>query len=77
MVTKAELAKFLKDNPAAEQFEPYCRLSKEADALTVYFKGDADYSKPLNDQITLYLSLETDEIVGCRIEGIDASSNST
>jgi hypothetical protein len=36
----------------------------------VYFEGDADYSKRLNDHITLYLSLETKEIVGCRIKGI-------
>jgi hypothetical protein len=45
-------------------------MNKEADALTAYFEGDADYSKRLNDHVTLYLSLETNEIVGCRIKGI-------
>jgi hypothetical protein len=49
---------------------PYIYHSKEADALTVYFEGDADYSKRLNDHITLYLSIDTDEIVGCRIKGV-------
>jgi hypothetical protein len=72
MVTKTELEKFLKENPPAKKFVPYCYLSKQADELTVYFEGDADYSKRLNDHITLYLSLETDEIVGCRIKGIAA-----
>lgn len=70
MVTEAELMRFLKENPPAKQFVPYCYLSKESDSLTVYFEGDADYSKRLNDHITLYLSLETDEIVGCRIKGV-------
>jgi hypothetical protein len=70
MVTKSELQKFLKDNPPANKFVPYCLLSKEADALIVYFEGDADYSHRLTDHITLYLSLETNEIVGCRIKGI-------
>jgi hypothetical protein len=72
MVTESELMRFLKENPPAKQFVPYSYLSKEADALTVYFEGDADYSKRLNDHITLYLSLETDEIVGCRIKGISS-----
>lgn len=70
MVTESELRKFLNENPPGKQFVPYCYLSEEADALTVYFEGDADYSKRLNDHITLYLSIETNEIVGCRIKGI-------
>lgn len=52
------------------EFIPYCFLSEEADALTVYFKGDRDYSKRLTDHVTLLLSVETDDIVGCRIKGI-------
>jgi len=68
--TAAELADFLKANPPAKKFVPYTFLSKEADALTVYFEGDPDYSKRLNDHVTLFLSLDTHEIVGCRIKGI-------
>ena len=70
MVTNAELEKFLKENPPHNQFVPYCHVSHEADTLTVYFEGDADYSKRLNDHVTLYFSLETDEIVGCHVKGI-------
>lgn len=54
----------------AGEFRPYCVISREADALTAYFKGDADYSQRLTDHVTLYRSLETNEIVGCRIKGI-------
>ena len=70
MVTESELRQFLKKNPPAKQFVPYCHLSREADTLTVYFEGDADYSKRLSDHVTLYLSLDTHEIVGCRIKGV-------
>ncbi len=65
-----ELRKFLNDNAPQGDFQPYTYLSKEADALTIYFKGDPDYSKVLTDQIMLFLSVETNEIVGCRIDGV-------
>lgn len=54
----------------AKVFKPYYELSNEADALTVYFKPDADYSKRLTDHVTLFLSLDTTELIGCRIKGI-------
>src|SRR6266496_731377 len=65
-----DVMSFLKANPPANQFVPYCYLSKEADALTVYFEGDADYSERLNDHVTLYRSIDTKEVIGCRIKGI-------
>jgi hypothetical protein len=68
--TETDLMKFLRANPPAKRFVPYCYLDKEADALTVYYEGDADYSKRLNDHVTLFHSLDSDEIVGCRIKGI-------
>ena len=70
MVSESALMQFLKKNAPAKKFVPYCYVNKQADALTVYFEGDADYSKRLNDHVTLYLSLETDEVIGCRIKGI-------
>lgn len=70
MATEQEIRQFLKDNAPASQFVPYCYVSEEADALTVYFEGDADYSERLTDHLTIYRSLETNEIVGCRVKGI-------
>ncbi len=52
------------------EFQPYSYFCEDSDALTVYFRGDPDYSKRLTDHITLYLSLEDDSIVGCRVKGI-------
>lgn len=51
-------------------FKPYIIMSEESGALTIYFKSDADYSEPLNDDITVYRSFESKEITGCRIENI-------
>jgi hypothetical protein len=53
-------------------FQPYVEMSLEADALTFYFKPNADYSQRLTDHVTLYRSLESNELVGCRIKGIRA-----
>lgn len=70
MAAKRDLARFLKENPPAKQFVPYCYLNKKTDALTVCFEADPDYSRRLSEHVTLFLSLETNEIVGCRIKGI-------
>ena len=70
MATEQEIREILKNNPPSNKFVPYCYVSEQADALTVYFEGDADYSVRLNDHITLYRSLATKEVVGCRVKGI-------
>ncbi|MBW3598483.1 MAG: hypothetical protein KY475_14580 [Planctomycetes bacterium] len=57
------------DAPVGE-FEPYMRFSKEADALTFYFKPDREHSKRLSDHVTLFLSVDTGEVVGCRVKGV-------
>jgi hypothetical protein len=58
------LEELLKNVPKGE-FKPYAYQSDRS--LFVYFKGDADYSESLTDEITLYKSLETNEIVGCAV----------
>lgn len=72
MATEKEIRQFLKENPSAQKFIPYCYLSEDADALTFYFEGDPDFSERLNDHITLYRSMETNEIVGCRVKGVSS-----
>jgi hypothetical protein len=45
-------------------------LSNAADAVNVYFSNERDYSQRLTDRVTVFRSIETDEIVGCRIKGV-------
>ena len=67
-----QVTDYLSAQPGNQAFCPYSAISREADALTTYFKGEPDYSERLTDHVTLYRSLETQEIVGCRIKGISA-----
>ncbi len=71
MASELELLEALRADMPAKQFVPYCFISEEANALTVYFEADPDYSERLNDHVTLYRSLQTNELVGCRIKGIE------
>ncbi len=65
-----DVRKILEENQPVGDFQPYSFVSKKADTLTFYFKSDADYSKRLTDHVTLFLSIDTNELVGCRIKGI-------
>lgn len=65
-----ELIDLLSSVPRGRGFTPYCHFDEKSDAITAYFRGDADYSKRLTDHVTLFLSIDSDEIVGCRIKGI-------
>lgn len=65
-----DVVEFLEQQNWDMPFQPYVEMSPEADALTFYFKPDADYSERLTDHVTLYRSLESKEPVGCRIKGI-------
>lgn len=67
----ADLKDFLTAQIGDVPFRPYVTISPEADALTAYFKPDADYSQRLADHVTLYRSIDSNEIVGCRIKGIN------
>ena len=70
-MAKDDLMEFINEHATgAGKFTPYHEYSKESDALTVRLNGDADYSQRLTDHVTVYLSLDTGEIVGCRIKGI-------
>jgi len=64
------IEEFIQQQDMAKEFSPYVELNEQADALTAYFKSDADYSSRLTDHVTLYLSLDNDELIGCRIKGV-------
>ncbi len=52
------------------EFKPYCYYNKGSDSITIYFKDIPDYSKQLNENVMLYLSIDENEVVGCRIDGV-------
>ena len=71
MAQTVQVTDFIKNVKASSKpFQPYAYYGKEEDALKVYFSDEQDYAKRLNSRVTVYLSLETDEIVGVQIKNV-------
>lgn len=64
-IDQALLAELRKDVPAAE-FKPYAYRS-ESGAMFAFWKPAADYSEVVADGLIVMKSIETGEVVGCRI----------
>jgi|GEM_PF-1583065 len=48
----------------------YWHYGEEEDAFVFYFRKDPDYARRLNSRVTAYLSVDTDELVGCQIKSV-------
>lgn len=66
----SNLMELISTGTANAEFKPYAYYGYEEDALTVYIKGDADYACRLNSRVTVYRSLEDNDVVGCQIKSI-------
>lgn len=53
-----------------DPFVPYVYYNKHLDSLQVYFKDHNFYSKTLNENIDLYVSQKTSEVVGIHVFNI-------
>ena len=69
-VTTGDLMEWVSEPRQEGPFEPYAYYGAEEDALTIYFKEDADYARRINTRVTVFLSLDSDELVGCQIKSI-------
>jgi len=65
-----ELNDLFKAHPPAEVFRPYCCYSRAADALNFFHQNVPYHSQRLTDHLTLFLSDDTNEPIGCRIKGV-------
>ena len=65
----ARLEEHLKTKPF-KGFKATPRYSEEGDCLTFYFRNAPSYADRVDELLTVYLSLETDELVGCQIKSI-------
>jgi hypothetical protein len=67
--TMASLTEFVsKNQPQGFSSRPY--YSREGDSLSFYFRDEASYGERVDQLLTLYRSIETGNIVGCQIKGI-------
>jgi len=65
-----ELIEHIKSHPPTSAFHPCARYGPEEDALMFYFRNDPDYAKRINSRVTVYLSMDDHEMVGCQIKGV-------
>jgi hypothetical protein len=63
------IEEFIRSNPP-EKFQPKPYYSKNGDALTFYFKDVPSYGDRIDSILTIYRSVENDEMVGCQIKGV-------
>ena len=65
-----DLIRFIDSYKPAAEFRPCAYYGQEEDALMFYFRKDADYAKRINARVTVYLSMDDNELVGCQIKGV-------
>jgi hypothetical protein len=59
-----------------EESEPPCFTPPQIyygpreDCLTCYFRSDESYAHRLNDLVTVFLSFDRNELVGCQVKGL-------
>lgn len=70
MATTAPLTELLEEVVSCGQFSPCAHYDADADALTFYLSNEPDHGQRLNSRVTIYLSDESQELVGCRIKGV-------
>jgi hypothetical protein len=66
----AELIAHIKSHPPVGEFTPCAYYGAEEDALMFYFRNVPDYAKRINSRVTIYLSMDDGEMVGCQIKGV-------
>ena len=58
------------DGREATGFEPRPFYSPDGDFLTFYFRKDDYYAERVDELLTVNLSMDTQELVGCKVKGV-------
>src|ERR1700720_4609324 len=65
------LNQFLKENKTeTEAFVPSPLYTPEGDSLMFYMKDEESYRERIDELLTVYRAVETNEIIGCQIKGV-------
>lgn len=65
----ADLMKYL-EKTRPKGFAPRPYYGAEEDCLTFYFDNAESFARRVDDLLTLYLSVKTNELVGCQVKGV-------
>jgi hypothetical protein len=64
-----DLKQYLEEHKS-QGFRPVPHYFASGDFVTYYFRDDRCYAQRVDDLLTVYLALETHELVGCKIKGV-------
>jgi len=64
-----DLIEYLRTH-SAKGFKPEPHYFTDGDFLTYYFRNDRCYAKRIDDILTVFLSIDGNELVGCKIKGV-------
>ena len=65
-----EMIAYSDENQPTAEFVPCAQYGAEEDTLMFYFSDQPDYARRLNSRVAVYLSMQTDDLVGCQIKGV-------
>ena len=65
-----EMTKLAEECEKSGGFQPYAYYNSDMDSIQVYFKDTSSYTQPLNQNVEIHLSHDTDEITGATILNI-------
>lgn len=51
-------------------FRPVPHYSSQGDFVTYYFRNDPCYAERVDDLLTVFVTFDTKELVGCKIKGV-------
>lgn len=74
----AEFEAFVESAPDRDgPFKPFVYHDRDNDLIEFFLSNENYYGKRVDGRLTLYLSQESDEIVGCLIEGVEIEETGT
>jgi hypothetical protein len=63
------LMEYLKAHPP-QGFRPVPHYFPQGDFVTYYFRNDPCHAQRVDDLLTVFLTFDTNELVGCKIKGV-------
>jgi hypothetical protein len=65
-----EMKDYFSEATSGKDFEPCAHYDADSDVVTFFLSNAPEHARRLNSRVTIYLSDETEELVGCRIKGV-------
>jgi hypothetical protein len=68
--TQKTLAEYLAEKPNCKGFNARPHYFQDGDFVSYYFREDPAFEERIDELLTIYFSMDTGEMVGCKIKGV-------